>query len=109
MIYVASPYSADEPAMEAYRFEKTIQIVADMIMEGLLVISPIVHSHPIYTRRPETGAQWESWVAIDTELLRRCDEVVVLMIPGWQESRGVTAEIELAAEFGIPVTYREVE
>lgn len=109
MLYIASPYSADDPAVEAYRFEKALQIVADMIMEGHLVLSPIIHSHPIFIRRPETGAQWEAWARIDTELLRRCDEVVVLKIPGWQESRGVTSEIALAREFGIPVSYREVD
>ena len=34
-----------------------------------------------------------------------CHEVHVLMLPGWQTSRGVTAEIVLAHELGKPVAY----
>jgi hypothetical protein len=39
------------------------------------------------------------------ERLGRCDEVVVLMLDGWEESIGVQAEIRIARELGKPVRY----
>jgi hypothetical protein len=40
-------------------------------------------------------------------VLRRCDRLVVLRIPGWRESRGVTLEIEFAQTAGIPIEFVE--
>ena len=41
----------------------------------------------------------------DREHLERSDEAVVLVLDGWQESRGVQAEIRIARELGKPVRY----
>jgi hypothetical protein len=41
--------------------------------------------------------------------LRRCDEVVVLMLDGWERSEGVQAEIRIAEALGKPVRYRAAE
>jgi hypothetical protein len=40
-------------------------------------------------------------------MLQRCDELAVLKLPGWRESTGVTAEIAIAREFGLPVRFIE--
>lgn len=40
---------------------------------------------------------------IDREHLRHGDEMVVLMLDGWCESRGVQAEIDLAIEMDLPI------
>ena len=48
---------------------------------------------------------WAFWQRLDCELLRRCDEVVVLMLDGWESSAGVQAEVRLAGELGKPVRY----
>ena len=74
-----------------------------MEKEGLNVFSPITHSHPLY----DLGMRgdWDFWKRIDVEYLRLSEKIVVLMLPGWLESKGVTAEIKLAKEMGIPVEY----
>lgn len=38
-------------------------------------------------------------------MLTRCDEVVVLMLPGWETSVGVRDEIAVARELGKPVRF----
>jgi len=38
-------------------------------------------------------------------MLAACDEVVVLMLDGWDESAGVREEVRLARGFGKPVRY----
>ena len=49
-------------------------------------------------------SSWEFWKAIDTEIIKRCDRVIVAdNIPGWDESIGVLEEMKIAEEHGIDV------
>jgi len=75
-----------------------------MLGAGMLVFSPIAHSVPIaeHGGAPDT---WDFWRSLDLEILGRCDEVVVLKLPGWDESRGVQAEVAMARKLGKPVSY----
>ena len=65
--------------------------------------SGIAASHPVAQYGLPTD--WDYWEPIDRKYLEMCDEVVVLTLPSWQESRGVQAEIRLAREMGKPVEY----
>ena len=46
--------------------------------------------------------------AYDVGWLPLCDDLVVLMPPGWEESEGVWIEIEAAGTLGIRIYYLEV-
>lgn len=105
MIYLASPYSHFDPSIEAQRFDAVCRTAGLLLMQGHVVVSPIAHSHPIFVREPKVGGQWEQWVALDHALLDASEEMWILTIPGWYESRGVTAEREYAEEHSIPVKY----
>ena len=102
MIYLASPYSHADEAVRHQRYKAACQAAALLMAEGYRVFSPIAHSHPIEQTGLFHGSH-EWWLAFDFELMRRCDEVYVLAIEGWQESRGVMAEIDEACECDIPV------
>jgi len=67
------------------------------------VFSPIAHSVPI--ARFGLPTTWDYWEAVDRRHLEVCDEVVVLTLPGWQESQGVQAELRIAAALGKPIRY----
>lgn len=67
------------------------------------VFSPIVHSHPLHTRGLD--GDWTFWRRVDTQFLRLSCRVVVLQLPGWAESTGVTAELEIARKLGLPIYY----
>jgi hypothetical protein len=43
----------------------------------------------------------ETWLAGDMELLRRCDAVYAMV--DWRQSKGASAEVELAESMGLPV------
>jgi hypothetical protein len=107
IIYLASPYSHDDPEVREIRFRSTVNVVATMLMEGLHVFSPICHSHPVATLGC-LDSTYEFWQDFDEEMLRRCDRLVVLMLDGWRESTGVQAEIEVAKRMGMKIEYREV-
>lgn len=103
MIYLASPYTHADPAVREERFQAVCRAAAELMRRGECVLSPIAHSHPIAAHGLPTT--WEFWERLDREHLKRCDELVVLMLDGWKESRGVQAEIRIARELGKPVRF----
>lgn len=105
MIYLASPYTHDDPAIREARFEAACHAAGQLMMvTGDNVFSAIAHTHPIATRC-DLSLGWAYWKSFDLKMLEACDELVVLMLDGWRESKGVTAEIAFANEMGIPVNY----
>lgn len=103
MIYLASPYSHPDPAVREARFQQVCRAAAALIRAGRPVFSPIAHSHPIAAYGLPTD--WAFWESLLRNYLGRCDELVVLIMDGWRESVGVTAEITIATELGKPVSY----
>jgi hypothetical protein len=110
MIYLASPYSDPDPEVREQRFRAVCKHAAGMMRRGERVLSPIAHTHPIAIASGGTlMLGWDFWERYDTELVKMCDEVRVLKLPGWEESVGVQAEIELARKMGKAVRYEEPE
>ena len=103
MIYLASPYSHPSHRVRQHRFEEACRASAALLRAGIVVFSPIVHSHCLAAHGLPTA--WEYWHPIDREYLSLSDVLAVLTIEGWRKSEGVAAEIQLAGEFGIPVVY----
>lgn len=103
MIYLASPYTHSDPSVREARFDAACQATVGLVRSGHVVFSPIVHGHPLV--RFDLPIEWDYWERFDREYLRRCNEVAVLMIDGWRESRGVQAEIDLAIDMDLPIRY----
>lgn len=105
IIYLAGPYSHPMESVRIERFERLSRFAGLMLANGFWVYSPISHSHPIAMECPELGLSWDAWRTLDLAMLARCDAMWVLMLPGWKESSGVSAEIESATAAQIPVAY----
>lgn len=114
LIYLASPYTAknedgtpDKKLMHE-RYRAAAKQTAIMLKAGRHTFSPIVHSHPL---ADDFGlpTSWEFWQVVDRRMLRACDEMQVLTLPGWKESTGVTAEIEFCHAIGMKVTFIKPE
>ena len=50
--------------------------------------------------------QW--WYDYDVGWLPYCDELVVLMLPGWADSEGLRIEVEVTEGLGIRMSYLEM-
>ena len=107
MIYLASPYSHPDPAVEWQRYDAACKATAHFINRGFPVVSPIAHSHVLHVTYG-CGGDWETWQQLDRALIAASDAVWVLKLDGWQESVGIKAEVEFAAGLCIPVTYVEM-
>lgn len=103
MIYLASPYSDPDPLIRKARYEAACDRTTRMLQDGALVYSPIAHSHALAERG--LPGDWFFWADHNRAMLKRCDALVVLTLPGWERSEGVRAEIEIARTLPIAVRY----
>lgn len=102
--YLASPYSHPDPVIKEMRYTIVTAIGAALSLAGFLTIEPIGASHPVAkTFKLPTG--YEFWKRRDRALISHSDGVIVAMMDGWQESVGVTDEIQFAESIGKPVYY----
>lgn len=104
LIYLCSPYSDPDPAVRQERFEAVCRAAAGLMVRGLVVFSPIAHTHHIaLAGNLPTG--WDYWQKVDAAFLSACSRVVVLMLPGWRDSKGIAEELRLARVMGKPFDY----
>lgn len=104
MIYLATPYSHPDPAVQKDRFHKVTIVAARLMEAGNHVFSPITHCHPIAVVG-QLPTDWKYWEEYDTKILSICTELMVLRLPGWEDSTGVANEITIAQTLNIPVSY----
>lgn len=104
MQYIASPYSHPDPSIREARFLCVRNYTYEMLRRGRHVFSPIVYSHQFAVDFDLAGP-FDQWEKFDFDMIDRCDELVVLMLGGWDRSVGVKAEIEYARRKGKNVSY----
>jgi hypothetical protein len=107
-IYLAGPYSHLDRDVRLERFHRLNEVAAKFMQspEDHVVFSPISMTHPI-AEQHELPLNWEFWERNDRAFIDWCELLVVVKLPGWQESVGVKAEIAIANELGKPVVYLE--
>lgn len=104
LIYLASPYSHPDPAVQEQRFNAVCWAAARLMRDGHLIFSPIAHTHPIAQAGGLPG-DWEFWRKYDHAMLDVSAELWVLRLDGWEQSQGVKAEIEYMRGRGKPVRF----
>jgi hypothetical protein len=103
LVYLASPYSHPDPAVQEERFQAVCRAASHLMQAGLRVFSPIAHSHPI-SLAGSLPTGWEYWEAYDEFVLSACGVLAILQLDGWNSSRGIKGEVEIARRLGL-VTY----
>ena len=103
-IYLACPYSHKNGTIRHQRFIEANDIAAQLMKQGHHVFSPISHTHPIAIQC-DLPLGFDFWEEYDTCFIGWCDEVFVLRLNGWAESKGVKAEIKIATKLKKPVRY----
>lgn len=104
MIYIASPYTHEVPAVVEQRFLQVTKYAAKLVKQGKTAISPITYGHTL-VQVEEMPTDWLFWRSFCLQILLRCTQVHVLMLPGWDISGGVAAELEVAMLADIPIVY----
>jgi hypothetical protein len=104
VVYIAGPYSADTKE----GVEANIQVAHDVAQQlwhmGFAVICPHMNSAHM-DGSCKGNMEWKDafkmYLVGDLEFISRCDAVV--MLPGWEQSRGSCAEFAFAHWRGILV------
>ena len=106
LVYLASPYSHKDLQVMTARYHAACAAAAKLMTKNTAIFAPIAHSHPISDYMDEEKrTDFDFWMAQDLPVLCHCDEVWVLKLEGWEKSRGVTREIQVATSVGIKVNY----
>lgn len=107
MIYLSTPYRDPNPDVVEQRYQACLAAAAEMMRtSGKPVFSLIAHSHPI-VKAHDLPTSTDFWLQYMREMIAASELVVVVMLPGWNESEGVWAERRIAAELGVSVMFKE--
>ena len=103
-IYLAGPYSHNHKDIEAVRRILLTYVSTKLAVAGITVFSPITQSH----EQERTGlmqGDYETWKKTDRKMVEKMDELWVLTLSGWRQSKGVTDEIYYAKKKGKKIRY----
>lgn len=93
-VYLAAPYSHENSIVERARFDIINHFTGQLMHLGVLVFSPISHTHPIaITCGLPTDAEF--WLKYDETFVEWAEILVILNIDGWETSKGVAREVEI--------------
>ena len=106
LTYLACPYSHQNPLIRQARFEAANRAAGQLMCRGLIVFSPVSHSHPI-AESFDLPKDWDFWREYCLTFLTMSKQMYVLRCLGWTESVGVQAEITYANEHRIPVFFMD--
>lgn len=107
--YLATPYTHPDPAIRAARAQMAEELSALLMLQlGVISWSPIAYYHAMSLRH-DLPTDFEYWEEIDLSYLSRMGALIVGQMSGWQESKGVSAEIEFARDHGFPVVYARID
>ena len=102
VVYIAGRFSAPDQWQRA-RNVRAAETLAFAVAEvGAMPLNPLNNTHNFYGTLTE-----EFWYDGTLELLRRCDAVI--LVPGWDGSKGVQAEIDEALARKMPLFERVEE
>lgn len=89
------------------RFEASAEAAAHLIHQGKFVYSPITMTHPIdlvmAAENDTMGSDY--WVDFDEAFMDVCSEMLILALPGWNESKGIAREKEYFERAHKPVRF----
>lgn len=108
LIYVGTPYSKWADGLDA-AFVEASKLTARLMQEGLRVYSPIAHTHPLAIHGNIDPLDHDIWLPFDGAMMDKSDAMIVAMMTGWFESKGVRHEIDVFNVAGKPVFFLNPE
>jgi hypothetical protein len=104
LVYIAGPFSAPTRAGVELNILGATGVGLTVAKLGAMPVIPHANtSHPAF----ENVQPYQFWIDGTLELARRCD--AMLMVHGWERSKGAVAERELFIRLGKPVFTEAVD
>lgn len=105
-LYLGSPYSKFH-AGQAVACQLVSKAAANLMKMGLVVLSPIAHSHNVGLAGGIDLLDWEFWKHKNDPLIAGASGMLLLKLEGWEESVGLAYEIAAFDAADKPVVYVE--
>jgi hypothetical protein len=93
LVYISGPYSADTPNGVYENIQRARRAATRFLQAGQAFICPHLN-----TQFMDGLASYDQFMAVDLEILNRCDAIALM--PGWDKSKGARIEAEAAASAG---------
>lgn len=103
LIYIAGPYYHRHQSFIDNRMEAVYAHAAKLMREGHHSCSPMLMHEVV--KRHDLPNNFEFWSDYSFNMLKRCDEMHILMLDGWSTSKGVLAEIKFCSQNMIPFEF----
>lgn len=108
MIYIGIPYTHPDKTVMEDRYKLVSSITAYLVKRGFIVFSPITYGHTL-CEFEDMPRDFKFWNELCLSFLVTSDLLVCVKALGWEESRGLDAEMEFASENGISILDLELE
>jgi hypothetical protein len=102
LIYLASPYSHNNPAVREHRFIQARLFTIRYLSEGFPIFSPIVYGRDM---EKALGTDFRSWQSLNDAMVQAASQFWVLQLDGWQDSKGIAHELALARDLRKTVAF----
>ena len=101
LCYIAAPYWSENKETRVERRQLTIEYSMMMTERGVLNYSPLLYSDKYKNKKMVESY----WLTHGLKMVKACDLMIILMLPGWEKSKGIKGEITEAERLKIPVRY----
>lgn len=105
LTFLSCPYTHQDQNIKKVRHHIANTVACELTKQGVLVFSPLTHNIPI----DQIGFKGtcDSWKDFNHTILSKCNRLIVLKLPGWDESKGVAADIAKAKSLNLPIEWME--
>lgn len=103
-VYVAGPFTAPNDEQIETNILAAEVVASEVISRTYRIVCVVPHSLGRTFKRGPGSPDY--WYRATLSLLTRCD--ALLLVPGWEDSKGTRAEVAWCREHGVPV-FHEVD
>lgn len=100
--YLATPYSNYRGGLEI-AFKHACDVAGELLKHGLHIYCPIAHTHPIAVNGGIDPYSHELFIPLDKHFMNHAHGLMVVQMPGWEESKGIEIEVDVFVEQKKPI------
>lgn len=105
-IFLASPYTHENEEVINVRYKAALEATGNLLSEGYIIFSPVIHCH-LPAKIYNLPKDYKFWAVYNDSFLYYWAEVLyVLCLKDWENSAGVTREVNIAEDLNLPIYYR---